>query len=330
MLLLVALSSLIACETSEAPKASPDAGPLPEEETEVVAEIVINEVLAYAGVDETSGEQEPDWVEIHNTTAEPVDLSGYVLLAEDNTYQTPWPVPTGTILDGGGYLVVYCDEGVSTEEELHASFRIGRHDPTVTLASPDGKVVDSVTAGDFEVDRGYARVPDGGVLWVDTPSTSPGAANGRLIAPVVAGTLRANGAETDMNVLRAGCDCATNEDDILIVEVEFDALPSAAWSTLAVFTSNTEFSYGLFCFADAAGSDGVVNADDDFAPDFDSCQQTRYTAIGNIETYEMLPGGPRTVSVSARRCQDVCGDYTARVSALEVAEVWLAVGPEPL
>ena len=66
---------------------SPGGAPVP---------VVINE--AFLRTDEES------WVELYNTSAQAIDLSGF-FLSDDNNLLSKWAIPDGTTIDGYGYLV---------------------------------------------------------------------------------------------------------------------------------------------------------------------------------------------------------------------------------
>ncbi|MBN1817852.1 MAG: lamin tail domain-containing protein, partial [Sedimentisphaerales bacterium] len=66
--------------------------------------IVINEVLAH------SHELEPDWIELYNTTDEPIHIGGWFLsddASEPN--RTKYEIAEGTVIEGHDYLVFYED-----------------------------------------------------------------------------------------------------------------------------------------------------------------------------------------------------------------------------
>lgn len=72
--------------------------------------IVITEVM----YDDTAG-ADIEWVEIYNTTASPINISGYVLLdgpAYPPTTEGAWIVPSATTINAGQYLVL-CDTAIA-------------------------------------------------------------------------------------------------------------------------------------------------------------------------------------------------------------------------
>ena len=68
--------------------------------------VVINEVLANSGT-------EPDWIELHNRTLGPLDISGW-FLSDDGTNPSKYRIPAGTILPAGGYTTFYEDTNFGT------------------------------------------------------------------------------------------------------------------------------------------------------------------------------------------------------------------------
>lgn len=70
-----------------------------------------------------------DYMELHNTTDKPVDISGYKL--SDNETAIGYVFPQGTVLPAGGYLVCYCDP--QADPNVYANFRLSRDGETVWL-----------------------------------------------------------------------------------------------------------------------------------------------------------------------------------------------------
>ncbi len=50
-----------------------------------------------------------DWVELHNTSEDPVDISDWSL-SDNPSRSSKWQFPEGTIIPGTGYLLVLCDD----------------------------------------------------------------------------------------------------------------------------------------------------------------------------------------------------------------------------
>ena len=114
----------------------------------------VNEVLS------KSDQDIPDWIELTNTSAESISLSGYQL-TDDYGSDTPWVFPEGTELEAGQFLIVWADDGETTQEELHADFKLSADGETLTLLDEEGEVVEEIAFPELEPDTSYGRVEDG-------------------------------------------------------------------------------------------------------------------------------------------------------------------------
>ncbi|MEM1056985.1 MAG: CotH kinase family protein [Bacteroidota bacterium] len=143
--------------------------------------LVLNEFLASNATtlaDLDLGEYS-DWVELHNPTAETVDLSGYHL-TDDLDEPTRWRFPDGTLLAPGGYLLVWTDGQETPAPEwiaLHAPFRLSAGGEQIGLFSPTGVAVDTLTYGEQTTDISSGRFPDSTGPWSFFVTPTPGAAN---------------------------------------------------------------------------------------------------------------------------------------------------------
>lgn len=141
--------------------------------------VVINELMASntRTIADPQGEFD-DWIELHNTTATEVDLTGHYLSDEANNPHK-WAFPAGTKIPAGGYLIVWADEDGQATAGLHASFKLSATGETVFLTDTDANlnaVLDSVTFPALDPDTAYGRTAaDGTVFKVIVPT--PGAAN---------------------------------------------------------------------------------------------------------------------------------------------------------
>lgn len=138
---------------------------------------VFNEVVAHnvEGLTDEVGEHE-DWIELYNSTAQPVDLGGWSLTDALGT-ATPWMFPDGIELDPGEYVVVFCDTEPD-QGELHADFQLSVQGETVDLLDPDGVLQDQLRFGILLPDLAWARIPDGGTTWEWLHEPTPGESNG--------------------------------------------------------------------------------------------------------------------------------------------------------
>jgi hypothetical protein len=147
----------------------------------VINEFMANNDKAVPGPDSSY----PDWIELYNGGSETVDLGGYYL-SDDPSNPDAWQFPSGTIINAGGFLVVWADNSVY-ERPLHTSFGLNATGESVCLFAPDAKtLVDSKTFGEQLDDVSYARTVDGGSAWGFLTPT-PGQSN-TLGEPVDANT----------------------------------------------------------------------------------------------------------------------------------------------
>jgi len=126
----------------------------------IECDVVVNELMA----DNVSAVQDPDdeyddWVELYNNSSQPFDLSGFYLSDKINE-PNRWEFPEGTVIEGNGYLIVWCDNDLN-QEGLHANFSLSKNGENVILASPYIQIIDQVTYGFAPTDTAYARVPNG-------------------------------------------------------------------------------------------------------------------------------------------------------------------------
>ncbi len=120
-----------------------------------------------------------DWVELYNSSAKAVNLSGYGL--SDNIGRPRrWQFPEGTTIQPGQYMVILCDgnAAASTGMQLHTNFKIKRiGGETVCLSDPNGKVLDRLVLPEIPTGVSYGRTQNmTGFFYYKTPT--PLAANG--------------------------------------------------------------------------------------------------------------------------------------------------------
>ena len=82
-----------------------------------------------------------DWVELHNTSAETADISGFIL--SDNVGNDKYRFPQGTTLAPDAYMIVPCTDQVAAPEV--APFGLDRDlAETVVLKTADGRIVEII------------------------------------------------------------------------------------------------------------------------------------------------------------------------------------------
>lgn len=150
--------------------------------------IVISEVLARNVAAHANGGAFPDVIELHNTGAVSVDLTGYTL-TDDPAVPAKFLIPNGTTIDAGGYLVIYADSA-SLLPGLHAGFSLNQNGELVELRN-GAALVDSVAFGPQASDLSISRTGATLDTWaLCTPTI--GAANSAPVALAAPGGVRIN------------------------------------------------------------------------------------------------------------------------------------------
>jgi spore coat protein CotH len=133
--------------------------------------IVINEFVAQnvtGPVDENS--QHEDWVELYNTTNQPVDIGGMWL--SDSAVVQKFQIPANTVVPPNGVVRIWCDED-GTQGPLHANFKLSTSGELLALWDNTGTVLnDLIVFGQQQADVSTGRLYDGGLPWVTFPEPS--------------------------------------------------------------------------------------------------------------------------------------------------------------
>ena len=112
-----------------------------------------------------------DWIELHNTGSDLVELSGFTL--SDNMGNAKYVFPVGTFIDAGAYLIVYCS--IDVDGETIAPFGLSKFGgETVVLKNPQGLVVEIVDT--FPLESG-SQILFESDSWVTSDNPSPGYPN---------------------------------------------------------------------------------------------------------------------------------------------------------
>lgn len=121
--------------------------------------LVINEFMARNIVYSDQDDEYDDWVEIHNTSDEDINLQGY-FLSDNHGNRTRFTFPD-TVLEAGGYIVVWCD-GQVEQEGLHTEFGLnGSEGERIILVNPDTVVIDHHDFGFVDNVQSFSRYPNG-------------------------------------------------------------------------------------------------------------------------------------------------------------------------
>ena len=145
--------------------------------------LVINEICASSitTLRDEDGEY-PDWIELHNTSSRAIDLSDYALSDSPDSL-VKWRFPQGTVIEPGGYYVVFAsgkDRPAAQGSWPHASFRLRSNGETVILSDIQGRMLDLVTYDLLEADTSWGRDEEGGTGFKRFGQPTPGLPNTRM------------------------------------------------------------------------------------------------------------------------------------------------------
>ncbi|CAN5608788.1 hypothetical protein BH11BAC1_BH11BAC1_02520 [soil metagenome] len=136
---------------------------------QVNADIVINEYSCsnMTQVIDDYGDY-GDWIELYNTGAATVDISGYYL-SDNPSNPTLWPIPAGTTITGNGYKRFWASgRNVSAGANYHTNFKLtqSKNNPDyVVLANPAGTVIDYIQLTKTQLGHSYGRITNGNATW---------------------------------------------------------------------------------------------------------------------------------------------------------------------
>jgi hypothetical protein len=105
-----------------------------------------------------------DWIELYNTSKDPVDLAGYAL-TDDTASPTKSVIPEGVTIGGLSALLFWVD-GSPDQGKTHLAFKLKSKTEEVVLYDNQGRQVDLYRWSDAYADISFARVPDGTGAWV--------------------------------------------------------------------------------------------------------------------------------------------------------------------
>ena len=124
----------------------------------------INEVSAQNGIYVNEQFKRNDWLELYNTTGNPIDVEGmYLTNSPKNPKKykiTKGDSQAGTIIPAHGYLVIWCD-GLETVSQLHANFKLDNNKGDLVLTAADESWSDQFTYTRHNGDQTVGRYPDG-------------------------------------------------------------------------------------------------------------------------------------------------------------------------
>ena len=106
-----------------------------------------------------------DWIELYNTTDEPIDVEGMYLtdnLSKPEKYKiSKETTRANTVIPAHGFLLVWCDKLATTDQALHASFKISGEGGVLALTAADKSWTDQLYYDAHDANTTIGRYPDG-------------------------------------------------------------------------------------------------------------------------------------------------------------------------
>lgn len=119
-----------------------------------------------------------DWIELHNPTNNPVNLSNWSL---SDTLGNPRLaiLPAGTVIPAHGFLLLWADDQPvqGSAAVPHLAFKLSKSGDAIRLYAPDLSLIDSVSFGPQASDLTEGRYRDGGTTLYPLSSPSPASSN---------------------------------------------------------------------------------------------------------------------------------------------------------
>jgi spore coat protein CotH len=138
--------------------------------------LVINEFMASNSttIQDPTGSY-PDWVEIFNTTNNPLSLSG-LYLSDNLSINTKWAFPVTASIAANSYIIVWLD-GDTLQNGYHANFKLSAGGDQLYLNYANNTMLDSVNFGQQLTDVSTGRCLNGIGTFIVQSSPTPGASN---------------------------------------------------------------------------------------------------------------------------------------------------------
>jgi hypothetical protein len=129
-----------------------------------VCPVRINEVAASNDVFISDYYKRSDWLELYNTTDQPIDIEGWTLINDGDKLQRSVikapSLKSQTVIPAHGYLIVWCDKNAPVDQ-LHADFKLAASGGRLMLQPADQSWMDTFYYPEYDVYSTAGRYPDG-------------------------------------------------------------------------------------------------------------------------------------------------------------------------
>lgn len=131
-----------------------------------------------------------EWIELYNNMSETVDIAGWFIQLDNDSWQIPVDA-LDTEIASGGFMILYADED-DDFPHLGEELTLNSYGGIIVLYESDGTTqVDSISYDEQDDEKSLGRYPDGSDIWKFTTPT-PGAINEYTPDVVLTGVLFIN------------------------------------------------------------------------------------------------------------------------------------------
>ncbi len=140
--------------------------------------LFVNEIQAGGTKKNLTVATDGDWFELYNVGAKDLDLSACKVGGLTNGLAGANPLPTGTSIAAGGFLVVYYNHVNLGVPVINAGIK---SDGSMAIWDTGGLLVDSIDWNEGASPAGstYDRTPDGSATWKTVSPPTPGQPNSK-------------------------------------------------------------------------------------------------------------------------------------------------------
>ena len=193
--------------------------------------IRINEISAANDIYVNEYGKKNDWVELYNTTDEPIDVEGMFLSNDANNPRlcilSKGDTNASTVIPAKGHMVVWCDK-LATAQDLHTTFKLSATGGTVAITAADGSWTDTITYPEHDGFSTIGRYADGSQRIYHLTTPTIGKANIM--------TSYAEMLEEQVSGIRNETVSIGNSITLRLVAGNFIVRSNAEWASIEVYT----------------------------------------------------------------------------------------------